>query len=115
MLTIRSCRLITLTRAYKVPTIVSESTAIATNNILFRELDTVIVRGKEIETRIFQPICQSDQATEAIIAELEMRQRALRQYYEKNYEESSVIFSQLARAHPADLYYKMMQDKTASL
>jgi len=108
-------RLEGLTRAYKVPTIVSESTAIATNNILFRELDTVIVRGKEIETRIFQPICQSDQATEAVTAELEMQQRALRQYYEKKYEESSVIFGQLARAHPADLYYKMMQDKTASL
>lgn len=108
-------RLEGLTRTYKVPTIVSESTAIATNNILFRELDTVIVRGKEIETRIFQPICQSDQATEAVTEELEMQQRALQQYYEKKYEESSAIFSQLARAHPADLYYKMMQGKTASL
>jgi len=108
-------RLEGLTRTYKVPTIINESTTLATTNIQYRELDTVTVRGKEKETQIFQPICQSDQVTEAVTAELEMQQRALQCYYEQKYEESSEIFSQLAKAHPADPYYKIMRDKAALL
>ena len=108
-------RLEHLTRIYQVPTIVSESTMLATTDILYRELDTVTVRGKETETRIFQPICQRDQATEAAIAELEMQQQALQQFYEKKYEESSELFNKLAKDHPTDLYYEVMRDKVTLL
>ena len=107
-------RLEGLTRKYKVPTIVSESTTRVTNNILYRELDTVIVRGREAETRIFQPICQKDQATETVTEELEKQQQALQLYYEQKYEESSEVFSQLAKNNPADVYYTVMRDKTAA-
>ena len=108
-------RLEGLTRKYKVPTIVSESTAQETTNILYRELDTVIVRGRVAETRIFQPICQKNQATETVTKELEKQQQALQHYYDQNYEESSEVFSQLAKNNPADLYYEIMRDRTASL
>jgi len=108
-------RLEGLTRTYKVPTIVSESTTLATTSILYRELDTVTVRGKETETRIFQPICQSAQVTESITEELEKQQQAVQHYYEQKYGESAAIFNQLAEAHPDDLYYKIMRYKTASL
>lgn len=108
-------RIETLTRKYKVPTIVSESTTFEATDFQYRELDTVIVRGKKAETRIFQPICQKDQTTEAILKELEKQQQALQLYYEKNYKESSELFNQLDEKNPADLYYRVMKDKTAAL
>lgn len=108
-------RLEGLTRKYKVPTIVSESTTRETSNILYRELDTVIVRGREAETRIFQPICQKNQVTEIVREELEKQQQALQLYYEQNYEESSEVFSQLAKENPSDLYYNSIMNKIASL
>ncbi len=110
-------RLEGLTRTYKVPTIVSESTALATTNILFRELDTVTVRGKETETRIFQPLHQSDQldaeTLETVTQELEKQLHALQLYYDQKLTESMELFSQLAKEHPDDPYYKVMMGKTA--
>jgi adenylate cyclase len=112
-------RLEGLTRTYKVPTIVSEYTAQATTNIFYRELDIVTVRGREIETRIFQPLYQSDQfdaqAAATITKEVEKQQQALQLYYEKKYKESLEAFDSLAKDHPADPYYKIMRDKSASL
>ena len=112
-------RLEGLTRIYKVPTIVSEYTAQATTNIFYRELDTVTVKGKEIETRIFQPLYQTDQlyeqAAATITKEVEKQQQALQFYYEKKYEESLEAFDKLAKEHPADPYYKIMRDKSTSL
>ena len=112
-------RLEGLTRTYKVQTIVSEATKLATTNILYRELDTVTVKGRDTETRIFQPLYQtdhlSDQEAESVKEELEKQQQALQFYYDQHYEKSSGIFSQLVKTHHADLYYKMMRDKTALL
>ncbi len=109
-------RLEGLTRTYKVPTIVSESTVLATSNILFRELDTVTVRGKETETRLFQPLYQIDQlnteALETVKQELKKQLLALQLYYEKKLTESMGLFSQLAKEHPDDPYYKVMITKT---
>jgi len=110
-------RLEGLTRAYRVPTIVSESTALATTNILFRELDTVTVRGKETETRIFQPLYQSDQLNaetlETVKQELEKQLHALQLYYDQKLTESMELFSQLEKEHPDDPYYKVMMGKSA--
>jgi len=106
-----------LTRTYRVPTIVSESTVLATTNILFRELDTVTVRGKETETRIFQPLHQSDQLNAETLEtdkqELEKQLHALQLYYDQKLTESMELFSQLAKEHPDDPYYKVMMGKTA--
>lgn len=111
-------RLEALTRIYKVPTIVSESTAQACDKMLCRELDTVTVRGKKNETRIFQPLFQTDQLSEKaktrMNQELQKQQQALQLYYQQDYQTASERFNQLAEESPADLYYQVMRDKSAA-
>lgn len=108
-------RLEGLTRFYSVPTIISEATITEGFNILFRELDTTVVRGKLLSTRIFQPICFLDQATTEIKNELEQQNEALQEYYKKQYKTAANMFSQLAKDYPADPYYQVMQKKIAVL
>lgn len=108
-------RLERLTRAYQAPIVVSEATAKKATGILFRELDTVTVKGKTIPTRIFQPICLHDQLTPPLIEQQEQHKNALQYYYEKKYQASAEIFSDMVKIYPADPYYEMMQQKTTRL
>lgn len=108
-------RLEGLTRTYGVPTIVSETTRGNNDNTLFRELDTVTVKGKKTETRIFQPLSLREQLTVDITAELEQQQQALQYYYQEKYTNSVNLFEQLAKQYPDDTYYKVMKNKVAAL
>ena len=49
-------RLQRITRQYQVPTIVGEETRKRCPGMIYRELDTVAVKGKSASTRIYQPL-----------------------------------------------------------
>lgn len=109
-------RLEHLTRHYGVPTIVNEATMRKNSDyILFRELDTVTVKGKKLENKIFQPLCMLDNKTAAIASEIERQQQALDYYYQKDFQRSANMFSQLAETCPQDNYYIIMHDKITAL
>ncbi len=48
------------TRKYHVPIIVSDKTALALPDILFRELDTVVVKGRKSAVTMYQPLLEQE-------------------------------------------------------
>jgi len=100
-----------LTRFYQVPIIVHESTMRDSNDILFRELDLVTVKGKQMQTRIYQPLGMKNEAGDKIIKRLEKHNEGLMHYYKQQWDQSSLIFNELLNEDPADKYYSVMLDK----
>ncbi|MCI0590386.1 MAG: adenylate/guanylate cyclase domain-containing protein [Gammaproteobacteria bacterium] len=105
-------RLEPLTRVYKVDAIVSESTKQAVDSILFKELDLVQVRGKQVLTRIFQPLCPNDEADEALIEHLERHDEALQCYYRREWENARSMFKRLGNQNRDYAgYYALLIEK----
>jgi adenylate cyclase len=107
-------RLQSMTRFYNVPTIVGEKTASGVKNIVFRELDSVIAKGKSKETKIYQPICKQDQLTEVMSTNLATHANGLENYYQGNYEIAESKFRDLLESTD-DRYYEYMLGKINQL
>ena len=107
-----SSRLERLTRVYQVPTIVGEDTKNGAGDIVFRELDTLVVKGRSNHVRIYQPLCRQDELTETQASSLATHAIALQCYYDKNFDKAETLFKQLASESEAESYYRHMLEKT---
>ncbi len=84
-------RLESLTKYYGVGIIVGEQTYAANKtSVLFRELDRVQVKGKELSVTIYTP---TNDAPETI----KLYHDALHHYYRKHWDQASEIFNELRR------------------
>jgi len=99
------------TRDYGVATIVGENTAKDLPDMVFRELDTITVRGRSKVSKIYEPICLQSALTPELAAKLERHRQALAAYYSFDLELAEQLFSQLFREHPQDQYYPAMLGK----
>ena len=106
-----AARLETLTRVYHVPCIVSESTMRAVDDVLFRPLDVVQVKGKRHKTRIYQPLCMVDEADQALLDKLELHRQGMDHYFNDQREQAGKIFRELAGDNEADDFYTIMLKK----
>lgn len=97
-----------LTRIYKVPTIVTESTMKEASEFIYRELDLVQVRGKHNHTKIYTPVCHQDEATDLVKKELEHHHIALNFYYEKRWEDAETRFEKLKNEYNNPYYGGML-------
>jgi len=107
-----SSRLERLTRVYQVPTIVGEDTMKGAADVTFRELDTLVVKGRSNHIRIYQPLCLKEELTATQASSLETHAQALESYYAKDFEKAQVLFKQLAKESEAESYYRHMLEKT---
>lgn len=98
-----------LTRVYKVSTIVTESTKNKTDSIIYRELDTVQVRGKHNFTKIYEPICRKDKLNQIIEKELQKHQIAMTHYQEQNWLEARERFKALKQEYKDEYYSAMVK------
>jgi len=83
----------------------------ATKNIVYRELDTVVVKGRTHNVRIYQPICLKDELTESQASILETHEKALEYYYAKDFGKAEILLKQLAAESEAQAYYRYMAGK----
>jgi adenylate cyclase len=97
-----------LTRTYRVPTIVTESTMKEADDFIYREVDTVQVRGKHNQTRIYSPICHKDDVNESLARELEHHSIALNFYYDRNWSEARMRFEKLQKEFESPYYATML-------
>lgn len=109
----QAARFQSTTKEYGVRTIVGESTVKDCPEIVFRELDTVTVRGKANFTRIYEPLCLKKDQTPAITSLLEKQQGALRAYYSRNFELALELFTDLQQNFQHDSYYSSMLKKSS--
>lgn len=101
------------TRNYKVPIIVSKTTATLIPSIYFRELDIIRVKGKKKYVRIFEPVCNKLEATPQIKQHLSLHQKAIRHYRQRNYDKAERLFKILLRLRPDDFLYGFYLDRIA--
>ncbi|MDC0435509.1 adenylate/guanylate cyclase domain-containing protein, partial [bacterium] len=93
------------TRKYKVPVIVGDKTFEVLPDILFRELDTVTVKGREQAVTMYQPLCPIADASDAMLEHLEMHERAMAASVAGQWQEASRLFTELRKVWgPADMY-----------
>ena len=107
-------RIESLTRNYRVPILVSESTMKECNDVVFREIDTVHVKGKFNATRIYQPLCRSVNSDENLQAWLNLHNRAIDAYRRLDNETALKLFQELKAMRPDDGYYPAIIKKCES-
>jgi len=90
-----AARLESLTRFYHVSNIVSEATAIAAPEFIYRELDSVRVAGKTRSVKIYQLIAHEDSVTAAQQDEIHAFGAALMLYRAQDWDGADAAFSDL--------------------
>jgi adenylate cyclase len=103
-----AARLEGLTRIYGTQIVVSESTMVANTDILFRELDHVRVRGKDASSRIFEPVCPRDKATDATLDSISKHAAALAAYYQGDWQNAQHLFDEIRANSDAPRYYELL-------
>lgn len=97
-----------LTRTYSSSTVVGQATAESAEDIIFKELDSVTVRGKSSTTRLYQPVCMADELTAELKQTLEKHAGAMDNYYSGNYDLAQNQFQELKSETGAEEYYSYM-------
>jgi len=98
-----------LTRFYGVPLIVSESTAAAAPEFIYRELDRVRVKGKQEPVRIFEPL----EAGSLGDGELDRYHEALAHYRNRDWPQADEILAGLVEEVPASRLYALYRQRCA--
>jgi len=104
-------RLEGITKQYGVSFIVSETTKAAAPAYLYRELDRVRVKGKDLPVGIFEPIGLREQVSRSEFEELVEYESALDHYRCQHWKEASSLFSALHQQHPARPLYKIYLER----
>jgi adenylate cyclase len=107
-------RLETLTRVYRVPTVVSEYTREECRDIAFRTLDVVQVRGKHNRTRIYEPLCEMKELSETMNARLVEHERAMEHLFAEQWPEAGKILQKLHDSDPGDRLYPVLLGKVTA-
>ena len=95
-------RLESLTKKYGVDIMVSEFTKAQTQGMIYRELDTVRVKGKDKPVTIFEPLGRAEQLTRETLGELNLYSEALKRYRNQEWDLAETQLNNLAKtaAHP---------------
>ena len=104
-------RLEGLTRNYGVLTIVSETTASACPEVVFRELDRVTVKGKTEPVAIFEPIGYSADILPEARAEIARWEKIRSDYRGQKFAEVVQAIDELREANMAPAVYDWLYDQ----
>lgn len=83
------------TRKYHVPIIVGDSTTEDHPDLLFRELDTVKVKGRDEPVTIYEPLCVVADASEMLLENLATHEKAMTAASSGEWESAASLFTQL--------------------
>lgn len=92
------------TRHYDVPIIVSEVGSRLMPDVLFRELDTIKVKGRSRYVTIYQPMYLKSQVSDEQLTKLALHQRAIDYFRECQWDKAKSIFSQLNKNEKSQIY-----------
>lgn len=104
-------RLEGLTKQYGVCIIVSESTKDAAPDYLYKELDRVRVKGKNLPITIYEPITSLNEATAEQQAEVSAMQQALDAFRAQRWDVARATFIELHAERDNKLLYETYLDR----
>jgi adenylate cyclase len=80
-------------------------------DVIFKEVDYVRVRGKGNATRIFEPLCLTENVTKTILDNLAIHQRALACYYRGEWDQAEFLFTKLRDNHFNHPYCELLLER----
>lgn len=104
-------RLEGLTKQYGVQIIVSESTQAAVSDYVYRELDRVRVKGKDLPITIFEPLGTAERLSKEEHVELKRYEQALQAYRQQDWHTAIELFLALIEAHPTRKLYNIYLER----
>ena len=93
------------TRLYDVPVVVSGSVAEAMPGMLFRELDTVPVKGRKAAVKIYQPLGTMTEANADLVANLKKHREAMTAVKSCQWDRATRLFTELKEEFGPALTY----------
>jgi adenylate cyclase len=101
-----------LTRVYGVDILVSESVYHkAKHDFLFREIDTVTLKGSKKRYRVFELIEELDKVSDMQREDIELYHQAFDAYSKKQFPQAKKFIYDFLRRNPKDKAGKMLKDK----
>jgi adenylate cyclase len=100
-------RLESLTKEYGVGILVSESIVDAAPNFVYREVDKVVVKGRQEGLNIYEPVGRVGEVGETQLQEIDRFHKALEMYRKQRWEDAEAILRTLAFAAPESKLYKL--------
>ncbi|OUL58760.1 CHASE2 domain-containing protein [Pseudoalteromonas ulvae] len=96
-------RLEGITKVYGVDIIVSESTKLAAPQFLYRTVDKVKVKGKDLPVTIFEPLGEITQLERLWAEHIAKYEAALELYWQMQFSDAQQAFANLHQTHPCKL------------
>ena len=100
-------RLEGLTKEYGVGILVSENVVKAAQGFVYREIDKVVVKGRQEGVSVFEPIGVVGQATDTALTEIDRFHKALEYYRKQRWDEATQILKDLQAATPDAKLYRL--------
>jgi adenylate cyclase len=100
-------RLEGLTKEYGVGILVSESMVAAAEGFVYREIDTVVVKGRTEGVKIYEPVGRQGTVGESTLSDIERFHKALDLYRKQRWEEAEALLKALSYAAPDNKLYKL--------
>ena len=108
-------RLEGLTKYYGVGLVVGEDTRAGQTKFVFRKLDLVKVKGKQVGITVYEPVCRIEEATPELYAEIARHEEGLTQYLQRDWVAAEATFTQLAGEYPDRVIYDVYLERIATL
>jgi adenylate cyclase len=108
-------RLEGITKQYGADIIVGENTRNAVPDVVFRELDRVRVKGKDVAVPIYEPVGLAGEVDQARLDELKLFGQALRLYRAQDWDRAELQLINLQQRHPEVHLYSVYLERIAQL
>jgi len=108
-------RLEGLAGEYGVPMVVGENTRALVPDIVFRELDRVMVKGKDQPVTIYEPIGQQGKVEKARLDGLKLWAQFLRLYRSRDWDAAEVQLLNLQKIDGVQRLYQLFMQRIAQL
>lgn len=108
-------RLEGISKEYGVGIVVGETTRALLPEMLFRELDRVRVKGKDVPITIYEPLGEAADVSPALREELALWQEALRLYRAGDWEQAELRIYNLTQRSAASRLYSLYAERIAAL
>jgi adenylate cyclase len=93
--------------------LVSETTKAAVPDLVYREIDLVRVKGKDVPVKLYEPIGLPNEVAPELLDEIKLYHHALRLYREQDWDQAELQLLNLQRMSPKNRLYQIYADRIA--
>lgn len=108
-------RLESITKVYGVKLLIGEDTYSGLDNIVCRQVDRVVVKGKAEAVNIYQPLCRRAEAADELLMLVDEYHRAYDHYLRQNWAAALELFAALQQKDPHTALYEIYLRRIADL